>query len=354
MLGSEMLLSTINGQPWPYMEYHKYPGWACDYPGELVIWLVEIIIRLLCYTLTMITRALHWDWMVCLLGLFGYFGSILTCWESHYSDVIMSTMVSQITHVWIVCSTICSGVHQRKHQSSTSLAFVSGIHWWQGNSLHKGPVMRKMFPFDYVIMVRLKKWHRPHFYHTGSRHSWEGSDVYNHEYCLYSFKVLCQSSHMTQNLLTVRTLGPNSRQGSDFWLILNSSWPGDIIWQHRSGSTLVQVMTSCPLAASRYLNQCWLIIRYSDIHLRAISQGIPQPSITKIILKITYQKFSLKSSGASELIHGSSFMTWWHHDMEMFSMLLALCEGNPPVNSGFPEHQGPVIQSFEDFFLMYA
>ena len=39
-----------------------------------------------------------------------------------------------------------------KHQSSASLAFVRGIHRWPVNSPHKGPVTRKMFPFDDVIM----------------------------------------------------------------------------------------------------------------------------------------------------------------------------------------------------------
>ena len=46
----------------------------------------------------------------------------------HYSDVIMSTMMSQITGVSIVCSTVCPGADQRKHQSSASLACVRGIH----------------------------------------------------------------------------------------------------------------------------------------------------------------------------------------------------------------------------------
>ena len=34
----------------------------------------------------------------------------------HYSDVIMDAMASQITGVSIVCSAICPGVDQRKHQ----------------------------------------------------------------------------------------------------------------------------------------------------------------------------------------------------------------------------------------------
>ena len=41
---------------------------------------------------------------------------------------------------------------QRKHQSSTSLAFVRATYRWSVNSPHKGPVTRKMFPFDDVIM----------------------------------------------------------------------------------------------------------------------------------------------------------------------------------------------------------
>ena len=64
----------------------------------------------------------------------------------------MSLMASQITSLTIVCSTVYSGGHQRKHQSSASLAFVRGIHRCQVNSPQKGPVTRKMFPFDDVIM----------------------------------------------------------------------------------------------------------------------------------------------------------------------------------------------------------
>ena len=63
----------------------------------------------------------------------------------------MGTMVSQITSHMIVYSTVYSGTDQRKHQSSVSLAFLRGIHRWPVNSLHKGPVTRKMFPFDNVM-----------------------------------------------------------------------------------------------------------------------------------------------------------------------------------------------------------
>ena len=69
-----------------------------------------------------------------------------------YSEVIMGAMASQITDVSILYLTVCSGANQRKHQGSASLAFVRGIHRWPVNSPHKGPVKRKMFPFDDVIM----------------------------------------------------------------------------------------------------------------------------------------------------------------------------------------------------------
>ena len=77
---------------------------------------------------------------------------IMHPWHSHYNDVIMGVMASQITRLTIVYSTVYSGVDQRKHQSSASLAFVRGIHWWPVNSLHKRPVTWQMFPFEDIIM----------------------------------------------------------------------------------------------------------------------------------------------------------------------------------------------------------
>ena len=75
----------------------------------------------------------------------------------HYSDVIRGTMASQITSLTIVYSTVYSGVDQRKHQSSASLAFVRGIHREPVNSPHIWPVTRKMFLFDDVIMFHPQK-----------------------------------------------------------------------------------------------------------------------------------------------------------------------------------------------------
>ena len=66
--------------------------------------------------------------------------------NSHYSDVIMCAMASQITGVSIVYTTVCSDA-SKNPQSSTSMAFV------RGNSPHKGSVTRKMLLFDDVSML---------------------------------------------------------------------------------------------------------------------------------------------------------------------------------------------------------
>ena len=82
---------------------------------------------------------------------------VYICYTSsapHYSDVILSTMLSQIITLTIVYSSVYSVSDKRKHKGSASLAFVRGIPRWPVNSPHKRPVMRKMFPFDDVIMSK--------------------------------------------------------------------------------------------------------------------------------------------------------------------------------------------------------
>ena len=113
------------------------------------------------------TKIWHRDnfrFLVCIISNMYFYRSILMKFimaallvlgqslHTHYNDVIMGAMASQITSLTIVCSTVYSGTDKRKHQSSASLAFVRGIHRWPVNSPHKGPVTRKMFPFDDVIM----------------------------------------------------------------------------------------------------------------------------------------------------------------------------------------------------------
>ena len=70
----------------------------------------------------------------------------------HYTDVIMTTMVSQITSLTVVYFKRLF----RRRAKKTSKLCVTGLCVGNSpgpvNSLHKGPVTRKMFPFDDVIM----------------------------------------------------------------------------------------------------------------------------------------------------------------------------------------------------------
>ena len=74
--------------------------------------------------------------------------------------------------------------------------------------------------------------------------------------------------------------------------LFNSLWLSDAIWRQRSGSTLAQIMACCLLhQAITWTNVDWSSVKSSDIHIKAISQEMPQPSITEICLEMTYQKF---------------------------------------------------------------
>ena len=46
----------------------------------------------------------------------------------------------------------------------------------------------------------------------------------------------------------------------------HSLWSSDAIRQHRSRSTLAQVMACCLVTPSHYLNQCWLLINELKCH----------------------------------------------------------------------------------------
>ena len=68
--------------------------------------------------------------------------------QHHYGDVIMSAMACQITGL----STVCTNTDQRKHQLSAT-GLCEGNSPGPVNSPHKGPVTRKLFPFDGVRML---------------------------------------------------------------------------------------------------------------------------------------------------------------------------------------------------------
>ena len=108
-------------------------------------------------------------------------------------------------------------------------------------------------------------------------------------------------------------------------------------------------------------------MKSSGIHIRAISQEMPQPPVTTISLKITWLTFHSNFPGANELMHTvtnqkaatSHYLnndvplywhicvtrpqcinSWWWHDMETLSALLAPCDGNRPIDWWIPLTKG--------------
>ena len=81
--------------------------------------------------------------------------------SSHYNNVIMTTMASQITSLTVVYSTVYSDADQRKHQSSASLAFVWGIHRdpWIPRTKGQGAVsIRKtVLPGMVIPMLKIRR-----------------------------------------------------------------------------------------------------------------------------------------------------------------------------------------------------
>ena len=68
-------------------------------------------------------------------------------------------------------------------------------------------------------------------------------------------------------------------------------------------------------------------------------------------IQINWMAFRKRYSTGVYMLYQAS-MTWWRHQMETFSAILALCAGNPPVTGEFPT-QRPVTWSFDVFFDLH-
>ena len=86
----------------------------------------------------------------------------------------------------------------------------------------------------------------------------------------------------------------------------------------------------------------WLLFIYITRNKDSNSKGL----ISGLLLFIIYVNdlYTLIAIGTSVLVR-----TWWRHQMETISALLALCEGNPMVTDGFPSKR-PLERNFDVFF----
>ena len=173
-------------------------------------------------------------------------------------------MASQITSLTIVYSTVYSGADQRKHQSSASLGFVTGINRWPVNSPHKWPVTRKMFPFDDVIMT----W-KP-FRHCGSPVDSHHKRAETNRFFVISMNMLLDNSRVADDL---RHMSPT--------------------WRHCNVGGMVYNYVS-------FVNWNCSV----------------------------FDLFSGRSDITRYCIIMAIFEAWWRHQMKTFSALLAICAGN--------------------------
>ena len=89
------------------------------------------------------------------------------------------------------------------------------------------------------------------------------------------------------------------------------------------------------------------------VHILTIQLPIPFiHNVTELGYRCTCRYFKnaclILLSSMFMLVHAHS---WWRHQMEIFSALLALCAGNSPVPGEFPA-QRPVTRSFGVFFVL--
>ena len=287
----------------------------------------------------------------------------------------MSAMASQITSLRIVYSTVYSSGDQRKHQSSASLAFVRGIHRRPVNSPHKGPVTRKMFPFDDVIMTQLSNGEKSFGIsfpakRTTLRNLWVTCFVYKSHLATDSERPPLDSA--LNSAAEIRSPGrqlrpmnptgdPTSYHGWSVWRPMNSLCFECKVWafeccRFHNVETTSCVDTLLPvlyMMSSRNLSAVNSICGWMTYILTQW-----KPCIIGTKQETVYKKYNYWNSKMPQIHEPNGdrlgvplFMTTSSNG-NIFRVT-GLCEGNSPVTGEFPS-QRPVTRSFGVFFDLPA
>ena len=116
------------------------------------------------------------------------------------------------------------------------------------------------------------------------------------------------------------------------------------------GIWLQNLSTECFFwVSSSYISRDNCLLRVHSIY-----QHILLPKSTSYLDKNVFTKRSVSIVMSDGVIRGPRYInmfyySWWRHQMETFSALLAICVGNSPVTGEFPV-QRPVTRSFDVFF----
>ena len=184
------------------------------------------------------------------------------------------------------------------------------VSWWHMMSSSNGNIFRvtELMTHDVVI-----KWEHCPCY-------WADDTWWRHQ--MGTFSVLLSWWHMMTssngNIFLVNEL--MTHDDVIKWEHFPCYWADDTWWRHQMGTFSM-------------LLSWWHMMTSSNGNIFHVTELMTHDDVIK------WEHFSCYWADD----------TWWRHQMGTFSMLLALCEGNPPVTGGFPS-QRPVSWSFDVFF----
>ena len=112
-------------------------------------------------------------------------------------------------------------------------------------------------------------------------------------------------------------------------------------------------LCSTLVIALLYTISCYIELRCKGTDLKRSALRGKRQSNTKVLQKkgFYYYRVQCDAVKTRSLLSKVAVrvMSWWRHQMETFSALLAICAGNSPVPGEFPT-QTPVTRNFDVFF----
>ena len=96
---------------------------------------------------------------------------------------------------------------------------------------------------------------------------------------------------------------------------------------------------------------CWMFcLDYERVYRKLSQTSFRRIHVMVLPAKSSHRYDKLIHFGLYDIRH-DIYASWWRHQIEKFSALLAICAGNSPVTGEFPS-QRPVTRSFVVFFYL--
>ena len=131
------------------------------------------------------------------------------------------------------------------------------------------------------------------------------------------------------------------------WPVTRKMFPFDDVIMY--GYISLIVLSPGCFNLSQY-HGCWCP---GSLRRQAVSKHLSHLIMHKTIYAVNLmQKISMIGQNSKEYNMMKHELSWWRHQMETFSALLAICAGSSPVTGEFPA-QRPVRRSFDVFFDLH-